>query len=74
MKIFRLTALFGNDQREWKNMLTNSVDQVENMSSPRCIKTHLPWDLLPTQINTVKPKVTNFRIMIYCYDKRIDAL
>ncbi|KAK7604004.1 hypothetical protein V9T40_004277 [Parthenolecanium corni] len=55
--LLELTALFGNDQREWKNMLTNSVDQVENMSSPRCIKTHLPWDLLPTQINTVKPKI-----------------
>lgn len=41
-------------------MLTNSVDQVEAMSSPRCIKTHLPWDLLPAQINTVKPKVSYF--------------
>lgn len=54
----RLTALFGNDQRSWKNELGNSVEQVENTPSPRCIKTHLPWDLLPTELSEVKPKVS----------------
>ncbi|XKL63786.1 hypothetical protein PGB90_006150 [Kerria lacca] len=55
--LLELTALFGNDKREWKNALGNSVEQVENMPSPRCIKTHLPWDLLPTQLKIIKPKI-----------------
>ncbi|XP_065214235.1 sulfotransferase 1B1-like [Planococcus citri] len=55
--LLELTALFGNDQREWKNALGNSVEQVENTPSPRCIKTHLPWDLLPKELDQVKPKI-----------------
>ena len=47
-----------NDKGDWKNVIGNSVDVVENMKSPRCIKTHLPWELLPKQLSTVKPKVT----------------
>ena len=30
---------------------------MENMASPRYIKSHLPWDLLPEQMSTVKPRV-----------------
>ncbi|XP_069679254.1 luciferin sulfotransferase-like isoform X2 [Periplaneta americana] len=35
----------------------NSVDIVDDMKSPRCIKSHLPLDLLPEQLWTVKPKI-----------------
>lgn len=34
-----------------------TISKVEEMSSPRFIKTHLPIQLLPDQIWTVKPKV-----------------
>lgn len=35
----------------------NSVQMVENLPSPRYIKSHLPWQLLPKQLDVVKPKV-----------------
>jgi len=53
----RLTALMGNDTSKLKDELGNSVDQVENMASPRFIKTHLPVPLLPGQLKEVKPKI-----------------
>jgi len=34
-----------------------SVDQLDNMASPRIIKTHLPFPLLPKRVKTVKPKI-----------------
>jgi hypothetical protein len=39
--------------------VSNSVRYVDEMKSPRFIKTHLPWELLPRQIRegTKKPKV-----------------
>ncbi|KAG8223340.1 hypothetical protein J437_LFUL001218, partial [Ladona fulva] len=37
--------------------LKNSVDYVKNLTSPRYIKTHLPWELLPQQLKTKKPKI-----------------
>jgi hypothetical protein len=53
----RLTALLGNDDGEWKNEFRNSIDMVESMQSPRFIKSHLIWELLPAALDTVKPKV-----------------
>lgn len=53
----RLTAIFGHEKGDWKNELGDSVSLVEQLPSPRFIKTHLPLELLPTQIHTVKPKV-----------------
>jgi len=55
--LLRLTALMGNDTSKLKDELGNSVEQVENMASPRFIKTHLPVPLLPEQLNNVKPKI-----------------
>ncbi|CAH0395138.1 unnamed protein product [Bemisia tabaci] len=55
--LLELTALVGNDKRPWTGMFGNSVETVENLASPRYIKTHLSLDLLPAQIETVKPKV-----------------
>lgn len=37
--------------------LAESVQRVSDMPSPRFIKSHLPWQLLPTQMETVKPKI-----------------
>ncbi|CAH0554475.1 unnamed protein product [Brassicogethes aeneus] len=36
---------------------SNAIDFVENMPSPRFIKSHLPLQLLPYQLDKVKPKV-----------------
>lgn len=47
----------GNDTSKLKDELGNSVEQVENMPSPRFIKTHLPVPLLPEQLAAVKPKI-----------------
>jgi len=47
----------GNDTSKLKDELGNSVEQVENMPSPRFIKTHLPVPLLPEQLDNVKPKI-----------------
>jgi len=53
----RLTALMDNDKGDWMDELGNSVEMVEGMQSPRFIKSHLNWELLPAALNTVKPKV-----------------
>lgn len=37
----------------------DSVDYVAGLPSPRYIKSHLPLDLLPTQLDKVKPKVNH---------------
>uniref|UniRef100_A0A146MEA5 Sulfotransferase family cytosolic 1B member 1 n=4 Tax=Lygus hesperus TaxID=30085 RepID=A0A146MEA5_LYGHE len=55
--LLELTALVANDQGSWKDGVRHSVEQVEQMPSPRMIKTHLPRTLLPRQLFTVKPKV-----------------
>lgn len=47
----------GNDKSKFAEELGNSVEQVENMPSPRFIKTHLPAPLLPERLAAVKPKV-----------------
>lgn len=45
---------------EYENFIKdygNSVEIVNNWPSPRFIKTHLPFELLPTELDKVKPKV-----------------
>jgi hypothetical protein len=49
--------MMANDDGEWIGNLGNSVELVENMQSPRYIKSHLNLELLPAALNTVKPKV-----------------
>ena len=39
-----------------ENKVEDSIQQVEMLQSPRCIKSHLPLQLLPEQLWTVKPK------------------
>ncbi|XP_050534781.1 sulfotransferase 1B1 [Daktulosphaira vitifoliae] len=55
--LLELTALMGNDTSKLNEQLGNSVEQVENMPSPRFIKTHLPSQLLPQKLSIVKPKI-----------------
>ncbi|XP_049841721.1 luciferin sulfotransferase-like [Schistocerca gregaria] len=49
----------------------HSIDQVQSMKSPRLIKSHLPLELLPRQIRTVKPRIMymmrNLKDMIVSY-------
>ncbi|KAH8406958.1 hypothetical protein KR222_001295 [Zaprionus bogoriensis] len=35
----------------------NTVDQVRNLSRPRYARSHLSWQLLPRQFESVKPKI-----------------
>lgn len=37
---------------------SNAIDFVENMPSPRFIKSHLPLQLLPSELDKIKPKVS----------------
>jgi hypothetical protein len=55
-----------HDDGEWMNDLGNSVDLVEGMESPRFIKSHLIWELLPAALDTVKPKVQAMNLMCVC--------
>lgn len=38
----------------------NHIDDLRDIQGPRCIRTHLPWLLIPEQIRngTKSPKVT----------------
>ncbi|PNF29575.1 hypothetical protein B7P43_G01904 [Cryptotermes secundus] len=40
-----------------KANIRDSVREVEMLKSPRCIKTHLPLQMLPEQLWTVRPKI-----------------
>ncbi|XP_044271320.1 luciferin sulfotransferase [Tribolium madens] len=40
-----------------EELLGNSVDLVDNLPSPRYIKSHLPLSLLPTELDKIKPKI-----------------
>nr|ANI86000.1 sulfotransferase [Locusta migratoria migratoria] len=55
--LLELSAIMVDDNKEWMKELGNSVDLVEKMARPRFIKSHLPLELLPTQIHIVKPKI-----------------
>lgn len=46
-----------HDEDAFTEALGDSVDMVANMPSPRFIKSHLTWDLLPEEMPSVKPKV-----------------
>jgi hypothetical protein len=47
----------------------DTVQKVEMLQSPRCIKSHLPLQLLPEQLWTVKPKAKYPSFTKY-HDKR----
>ncbi|XP_043268973.1 luciferin sulfotransferase [Venturia canescens] len=49
--------MVSGDHVEMFAKLGNSVDNVANTPSPRYIKTHLPWDLLPDKMHEKRPKI-----------------
>jgi len=61
----RLTALFNDDSTGVSNLIGETVDIVERMPSPRFIRSYLPKELLPTQLESVKPKVRKIVINLW---------
>lgn len=55
--LLELSALFAKDQIKWLKEMGNSVDYVDHLISPRFIKSHLPFEILPNAINTIKPRI-----------------
>ncbi|KAF5302065.1 hypothetical protein FQR65_LT08615 [Abscondita terminalis] len=59
--ILELSGYYGDDAAELEvpEFYWNSLEFVKNMKDPRCIKTHLTWELLPKEIlqKTKKPKI-----------------
>lgn len=55
--VLEMTALMMAHYPEWMKELGDSVEMIDKMPSPRFIKTHLPLELLPQQIETIQPKV-----------------
>jgi hypothetical protein len=49
--------MLGHDKTGVCSLIGETVDLVEKMRSPRYIKSYLPKELLPKQLETVKPKV-----------------
>jgi len=56
--VIKMDGLIGVEEIPY---IAKSVEYVKNMPRPRFIKTHLPWDLLPDQITSLKkkPKIIN---------------
>ncbi|KAK6622471.1 hypothetical protein RUM43_012828 [Polyplax serrata] len=55
--LLELSAIMAHHHGDWMTELGNSVDLVESLSSPRFIKSHLPWELLPKDLKVTEPKV-----------------
>lgn len=56
--LLELTAIFSEDHNEWlQKTWGNSVERVNQLPSPRFIKSHIPWQLLPRALCSVKPKI-----------------
>ncbi|KAI8115272.1 hypothetical protein FF38_13467 [Lucilia cuprina] len=56
--LIELSALFSEDHHEWvSNSLGNTVETVRNMPRPRFSRSHLPWHLLPKDLETSKAKI-----------------
>jgi len=54
--LFRLGCLVNKADRMLE-YFGDTLQKVEMLRSPRCIKSHLPLQLLPKQLWTLKPKV-----------------
>lgn len=58
---FSLKFLSGEEEPD----IPEPTSLLNQMPSPRFIKTHLPVELLPKQIWLKKPKVNLFNVLIY---------
>jgi hypothetical protein len=58
-----------NEATRRENNIGDSVQKVEMLQSQRCIKSHLPLQLLPEQLWTVKPKA-KYPSFTRSHDKR----
>jgi hypothetical protein len=66
--LFRFGCNLSEAERR-ENKVQDTIQQVEMLQSPRCIKSHLPLQLLPEQLWTVKPKA-KYPIFTKSHDKR----
>ncbi|XP_073814193.1 sulfotransferase 2 [Musca autumnalis] len=56
--IVELSALFSVDHHEWvSDTLGNTVETVRNLQRPRFARSHLPWHLLPKDMETSNAKI-----------------
>ncbi|EDW67338.1 luciferin sulfotransferase [Drosophila virilis] len=56
--LIELSALFSIDHHQWvADAFGNTVELVRNLPRPRYARSHLSWQLLPEQFETVKPKI-----------------
>ncbi|ALC47387.1 St2 [Drosophila busckii] len=56
--MIELSALFSTDHHQWvAESFGNTVDLVRNLPHPRYARSHLSWQLLPEQFDSVKPKI-----------------
>ncbi|XP_017058803.1 luciferin sulfotransferase-like [Drosophila ficusphila] len=56
--LIELSALFSTDHHEAvAKKFGNTVELVRNLPRPRFARSHLSWQLLPEQFETVKPKI-----------------
>ncbi|EDV94391.1 luciferin sulfotransferase [Drosophila grimshawi] len=56
--LIELSALFSTDHHQWvADSYGSTVEQVRNLPRPRYARSHLSWQLLPEQFETVKPKI-----------------
>ncbi|KAJ6635541.1 Luciferin sulfotransferase [Pseudolycoriella hygida] len=56
--LLELSAYFQEDHNTWlKSNMGTSVKLTQSLPSPRFIKSHLPWQLLPKNLSTVNPKI-----------------
>jgi len=53
--LFRFGCL-GSKEGGIEDYMGDTLQKADMMQSPRCIKSHLPVQLLPEQLWTVKPK------------------
>ncbi|KAH8293532.1 hypothetical protein KR054_001367 [Drosophila jambulina] len=56
--LIELSALFSTDHHEAvAQTFGNTVDLVRNLPRPRFARSHLSWQLLPEEFETVKPRI-----------------
>uniref|UniRef100_A0A1A9ZSW1 Sulfotransferase domain-containing protein n=1 Tax=Glossina pallidipes TaxID=7398 RepID=A0A1A9ZSW1_GLOPL len=56
--LIELSALYSEDHHEWvSNSLGDTVDVVRKMRRPRFARSHLPWHLLPVDLENSKAKI-----------------